>query len=81
MNEAMFEINLDTYLCYVTNCKKTAIESWYLKPIFKNEKNNMDIWKAIVLELKSLIYFLKNESYELRYLYQLNTRKAWIPIL
>ena len=58
----MFETGLDTRLCYVTCCKGTAMESRYLKLIFKNGRNSVGIWRAIILGLKGPVHFLKKEG-------------------
>lgn len=51
----MFEKSLNINLYYITYFKNIIIESQYLKPIFKNKKYSISIWKAIILRLKSLV--------------------------
>lgn len=81
MDKVTFKIGLDIYLYYIIYYKDMAIEFEYLKPIFKNRKSSISIWKAIVLRLKGLIYFFKKKLYKLEYLYQSGIKMTGTPIL
>lgn len=37
MDEAIFEVSLDTHFCYITCQKGKALKDQYLKPTFKSE--------------------------------------------
>lgn len=56
----MFEMSLDTHLCYFRRRKSTTMN---VKPKFKSWKSSIDIWEAIVLGLRSLVPFLQKKGY------------------
>lgn len=58
----MFKIDLNRSLYYIIYFKSIVIELQYLKSVFKNMRNNVGIWKAIVLGLKDLLHFLKKKT-------------------
>lgn len=57
MVEITFETSLELRKCYMTQRLGTAIESRYLKPIFKTKTTFLGIWRAISLEKKSPVQF------------------------
>ena len=56
-------MGLDIRLYYITYCKDIVMKFQYLKPPIKSGKSNISIFRAIVLGLKDLIYFLEKNSY------------------
>lgn len=52
------------WICVYIICHKNmALEFQYLKLIFNSQKGKVDIWKTIVLQLKSSVYSLKRKCY------------------
>lgn len=61
MDKSTFETGFNTHLYYVTHCKGMAMESWYLKLIFKSRRTSVGIWGTIILGLKGLVHFWEKE--------------------
>ena len=58
----MFETGLDLRICYVTQKPGMAMESRYLKLIFKSGQTTLGIWGAITLGKTGPVHFSIKKS-------------------
>ena len=62
IDEAMLKTDLNSRTCYITHKPGIAMESRYLKPIFKSKQTTLSILVAITLRKKRPVHFLIKEN-------------------